>query len=609
MIVQELHHIQQEFGYLPREQLLALERRLNAGADDKEQVKLYQLHQVATYFPHFRLTPPPRVRVDVCRDMACHMQGAGELCDRLRSMAQEMAGSDVAVNYVSCLGQCDAPVALAVNDHVYRGKILNDVRTLIELALRGERLPHPNASRAPLPAEWLIDPYNGAPIYEHVRKFIDQFTADLSDDREAKRTRIGGELLDRLKTANLRGMGGAGVPADQKWRLVASSKNNPKYVVCNGDESEPGTFKDREILRRAPHLIIEGMTLAALLTGAERGWIFIRHEYQEEIAAVEAALVAAREMGACGERMFGSSLRFDLQLYESPGGYICGEETALIEVLEDHRAEPRNKPPGPAEIGYLGLPTVLNNVETFGWIPAILKHDEPAWYGGAGGAAGLRLVSISGDVARPGVYMARFGETAGQIIQRAGGMSGGRKFKAMAPSGPSGGFLPAQLPVAKLGKKAIEQLTTRNLLTASAPSVDLLNVPLEIDLMRDLGGGLGAAMIVYGDDRNMADQALNCTEFFQRESCGKCVPCRIGSQKLVEMLREAVRRQTTLDRELVEEMGLAISETSICGLGQVVASPIRSILRFFPEDLNELLNESKTGEPAPQDSTKPVLSS
>ena len=284
------------------------------------------------------------------------------------------------------------------------------------------------------PTGWKIDPYEGREDYEAVRRFAANPDADA--------------LLAQLKVADLRGMGGAGVWAHQKWKDVRDARGDLKYVICNADESEPSTFKDRELLLRTPHLIIEGVILGGMMIGAERGFIYIRHEYEPQIEAVKAAIARAERLGVCGKNFLGTGRDFPIEVYVSPGGYICGEQSALIEAMEDRRAEPRNKPPLLETNGLYDKPTLLSNVETFAWVPAIAVRGG-AWYRdlGVNGARGMRFFSICGDVNRPGVYEVPIGTTLGDLIdQHAGGMRGGRRLKAIAPSGPSGGFLPARLP-------------------------------------------------------------------------------------------------------------------------------------------------------------------
>jgi NADH:ubiquinone oxidoreductase subunit F (NADH-binding) len=565
MLIQELNIIQEHHGYLPAEELRALAQRLT--------VPLHRLQELASFYPLYRLQPPPRVEVKVCRDMACHLRGADRLQENLRAFGCQL-GTDVVVGGVSCLGQCDAPVAVSIHHHVYRGLAESQLHDYVQLAHAGQALPQQHADRSPL--GWKIDPYAGKPTYEALRRFVSKPDAD--------------GLLKQLEIANLRGMGGAGFPTFRKWSAVRSASAETKYIICNADESEPGTFKDRELLRRTPYLILEGMVLAALVTGARQGWLYVRHEYPEETEAFREALIAAREQGIVGDNVLGSGQAFQLEIFVSPGGYIQGEESALLEALEDRRGEPRNKPPFPVTHGLFGKPTVINNVETLAWVPAILLHGGE-WYRsqGVNGATGLRFVSICGDVNKPGVYEVPFGQTVGGLIfDTAGGMRDGQQLKAIATSGPSGGFLPAQIPVDRLPRPFVERMIREQRLAADARTFDIRNMPLDSQTLAALGGMLGGAFGVYGDRADMLEQALNSVEFFRNESCGKCVPCRMGSQKLTNILH--AWQAGTGDRQqltVIDEVAETMFQTSICGLGQVAANPITSVLKYFPEDVGK----------------------
>jgi NADH:ubiquinone oxidoreductase subunit F (NADH-binding)/NADH:ubiquinone oxidoreductase subunit E len=567
MIVQELQAIQKRHGYLPASELHSLSQRLT--------VPLHRLHEVASFYPLYRLKPPPVADVKVCRDMACHLQGAGRLTTSLQAYANEIndGTSSVVVEGVSCLGQCDRPVAVSINDHIYRGKGETELRKLIDTAVSHEKLPHQHADNAPL--GWKIDPYQGQPRYEALKKFLGD--------------RNGDAILKSLEISNLRGMGGAGFPTFKKWSAVRGAPGDVKYVVCNADESEPGTFKDRELMRRTPHLLIEGMLLAGLVTGGNRGYIYIRHEFHEEKEVLQQAINQAYEQKLLGDNILGSGLSFLLEIFVSPGGYIQGEESALLEAMEDRRGEPRNKPPFPVFVGLFGKPTVINNVETLCWTPGIvLKGGE--WYRdqGINGEPGLRFVSISGDVAKPGVYEVPFGQTVRDLVYNtAGGMREGQKLKAIATSGPSGGFLPAQIKRELLPEKFV---TAK--MKPDAKTYDILDLPLGLNTVASMGGMLGAAFVVYGDKADMVENALNCVEFYRNESCGKCVPCRMGSEKMTELIKEMLegrfrREQLPLVNDLADTMTLA----SICGLGQVAANPITSVIKYFREELDPYLSK------------------
>jgi NADH:ubiquinone oxidoreductase subunit F (NADH-binding) len=329
------------------------------------------------------------------------------------------------------------------------------------------------------------------------------------------------------------------------------------------------------------------MVLAGLVTGAREGYVYIRHEYHDEIEAFEEALAHARKENVLGPSVLGSGSAFALQVFVSPGGYIQGEESALLEAMEDRRGEPRNKPPFPVTHGLFNKPTVINNVETLAWVPAILLRGG-AWYRdqGVNGATGLRFVSISGDVQKPGVYEVPLGQTVRDLVfGTAGGMRDGQKLKAIAPSGPSGGFLPAFLKAQDLPEKFVKER-----LPAGAAGMDILDLPLDFNTLGAIGGMLGAAFVVYGDRANMLEQALNCIEFFRNESCGKCVPCRLGSQKMVDWLGAMLGgRFPKSELPLVSELQQTMTLASICGLGQVAGNPIASVIKYFPQELDGYL--------------------
>ena len=581
MIVQELHHIQHRHRYLPEEELRKLAERTGT--------PLYRLQEVASFFPHFKLEPPPAVEVHVCHDMACHQGGCARLKqDVEQSLAPEVAAGRAIVRYASCLGRCDRPVAAMVNDQFYAARSAGQIVELARDALAGRQPPadldsayEPHSNRP-----WRIDPYVGPSTYDAVRSFA------ASGDQQA--------VVDQLKASDLRGMGGAGVPAQQKWNDVWKAKGDAKYIVCNADESEPGTFKDRELLTRHPHLVLEGVILAGLMTGATRGWIYIRHEYAEQIAIMRREIARAEAVGACGQNIFGSGRTFPVEVFASPGGYICGEQSALIEAMEDRRGQPRNKPPQLETNGLYDKPTLVSNVETFAWAPAIMIKGGQ-WYAdeGINGCKGRRFFSISGDLVRPGVYEVPNGITLRTLLHDlCGGLVG--RLKAFAPSGPSGGFLPAILPVKSLPrgweKRAPADLVEK-VTAAGGTHIDILDLQLDLQRFRDLGLAIGAGMVVYNDTRDMVLEGLNCAQFFRDESCGKCVPCRIGSEKIVEMGEQMVAGRLDAGafrtrQQLVNELTRAMEMTSICGLGMVAAKPLESALALFPDDMQRHLRKA-----------------
>ena len=648
MIVPGLNKIQERFGYLPDAELHRLSGELN--------VPLSRIQEVVSFFPHYRneWNKPPTLEVKVCRDMACHLAGSHAMTQQLsRELGQAAAnvGKTVTVEGVSCLGRCDrAPACIVArhehgegghHEHVYAGlpaatlvsELANTFHDHTELPeLTPDVSYAPGDPKGPQPKDWLINVYGqnpDLPSYAATRKFLDRHPAPVPrptvEGTSEKAIQERHPFLWELKVSNLLGMGGAGTPAFNKWRDVWIAAGSEKYVVVNGDESEPGTFKDRELLVKMPHLVVEGVLLGVLLTGASAGFVFIRHEYHEQIEAVRKEIDKARsELTPVFKAINRTFPR--LEVFASPGGYVLGEQSALIEAMESKRGQPRNKPPELQTNGLFDKPTLLNNVETFAWVPSILLNGG-AWYAGFGkhGGKGRRLFSICGDLQNPGVFEVDIGERLGKLIELAGGVRPGRTLKAIATSGPSAGFLPAKFPVkpgvAERLKKAVtgknpamdqmaEAFGTTCLMKdgQDAAFVELADWPLDLNFFRGPAAGLigvraepllGAGLVVYDDTRDMLVEAKNCNEFFRNESCGKCVPCRIGTQKLVEIGTDLIRRreqspagETTLPPAFVDQLGTHVGEltttiknTSICALGPSSAAPLTTVMNFFPQDL------------------------
>lgn len=537
-LLRELSALQHERGYLDDACLQELSQRRN--------VPLYRLQGLVSFYPHFRKTPPPAACVHVCRDLSCWMRGSSGLAADLRHQFADQ--TDVEVTEVSCIGRCDFAPAVSINDICLpqndvldRDQLLaqiNDPRSLTEVDV------------VPRSRVYRCDPYTaqagGPEPYSLLKNLV------------ANGQNIGEVCLSRLKESKLRGMGGAGFPTGTKWSLVAQEPANPKYVIVNADESEPGTFKDREILEQLPHLVIEGVVLAALTIGAEQAIVYLRHEYESARKVLEAEIQRARALGILGPNAAGSVRTVELEIFVSPGGYILGEETALLQALEDERGEPRNKPPYPGTQGLWGKPTLINNVETFALATCII-HRGVDWWRSQGKAPhqGLKFVSISGDVARPGVYEIPLGTTLLEFIELAGGMADGKQLFAFLPGGASSNFLPAMHA----------------------------DVPLDFDSLQQRGSMLGSgAIVIIAEGTDLFALATNIVAFFRNESCGKCVPCRLGSHKAVELL-EAVQAGTSpsSDLAILPELGETLTQTSICGLGQVALNPILSMLKHFPE--------------------------
>jgi NADH:ubiquinone oxidoreductase subunit F (NADH-binding)/NADH:ubiquinone oxidoreductase subunit E len=536
-LIPALQAIQERLGWLPREELEALSRDVHR--------PLYEIEGLISFYPHFRTTPPAKVALHVCHDLSCWLQGGEQRLAALRERYGEAA--DVEFTEVSCIGRCDAAPAVAVNECPAAAE---DADALVTAARTGHGAePHPVAYGGGAP--WPNDPYpataGAGERYAVLRKVL---SGELDGD----------QVIAALQDSGLRGMGGAGFPAGRKWELVAAQPATPKYVICNADESEPGTFKDRQILAEQPHLVLEGLLLGMAVVGAEEGWVFIRHEYGQEEAVIRREIDALRAAGLVGENAgdsregAGGGGRLSVEVFTSPGGYILGEESALIECMEGHRGEPRNKPPFPGTYGLWGQPTLMNSVETFAHIPVIVQNG-PAWWKrqGTGGGTGLKFFAVSGHVERPGVYCVPMGTTARQLLELAGGVSGRRAVGAIQPGGASSNFI----------------------------GPDQLDVPLNFDTLAAAGSMLGSgAMVVMAEGTDLLAAATNVLRFFRNESCGKCVPCRVGSAKAYRILSEAAAAGggPAETAERIRELEEVLRKTSICGLGQVALGPVVSVL-------------------------------
>jgi formate dehydrogenase/NADH-quinone oxidoreductase subunit F len=549
-LIPALNAIQSRLGWLPREELEELAR--------EAQRPRYEIEGLISFYPHFRTTPPAKVSLHVCHDLSCWLRKAD---DRIaEAKARYGDDTDVELVEVSCLGRCDAAPAAAVNEHPVS---LPEVDALVAAA-RGEpggrsgqvgRGNGVGAAAAASRAEpWPNDPYPaGSGVAERYASLRALLAGELTAD----------EALTTLSDSGLRGMGGAGFPTGRKWGLVAGTEpGSVKYAICNADESEPGTFKDRQILADQPHLVLEGLLLGMAVVGAEQGWVFIRHEYGPEERVLRAEIAALRAAGVIGADACGSGRRLELDIFVSPGGYILGEETALLECMEGHRGEPRNKPPFPGTYGLHGRPTLINSVETLADVPVILQRGADWWAAqGEGDSVGWKFFAVSGHVRSPGVYCVPMGTTVRALIDRAGGVLDGAEIGAVQPGGASSNFI----------------------------GPDRLDLALDFGTLAAAGTMLGSgAMVVLAEGTDLLAASTNVLRFFRNESCGKCVPCRVGSTKAHELLRGVLDSgSASLDdaqRGRILQLEEAMRKASICGLGQVALGPVVSVLRLDEGD-------------------------
>ncbi|SES32209.1 NAD-dependent formate dehydrogenase flavoprotein subunit [Tranquillimonas rosea] len=515
LLIEHLHLIQDAYGHLSAAHLRAL----------AEEMRLSQAEvwEVATFYAHFDCvredeTPPPALTVRVCDSLSCELAGAA----RLRAALDEgLDPAEVRVVRAPCMGRCDTAPAVELGhnhlDHATPQMVHDAIRT-------GDVHPH-------IPEYEPLDAYRAAGGYDTL----------LSLRADGDWQAVQADLLD----AGVRGLGGAGFPAGRKWGFVRAEPG-PRYLAVNGDEGEPGTFKDRYYLERTPHLFLEGMLIAAWAVEADRIFLYMRDEYpavleilRREIAALEAAGLAAPGY---------------IDLRRGAGAYICGEESAMIESIEGKRGIPRHRPPYVAQVGVFGRPTLVHNVETLHWVARVCREGPGVLADHAhNDRKGLRSYSVSGRVARPGVYLLYAGSTIRDIIAAAGGMAEGHTLKAYQPGGPSAGLLPAHLD----------------------------DVPLDFDTLQPHGSFVGsAAVVVLSDKDSVREAALNMLRFFEDESCGQCTPCRVGCEKAVKLM-EADR----WDADLLEDLCQVMTDASICGLGQAAPNPIRLTLKHFPDEV------------------------
>ena len=515
LLIEHLHKIQETYGHLSAAHLRALAEEM--------RMSMAEVYEVATFYAHFDVvkeadTPPPALTIRVCDSLSCELAGAQALKTALED---GLNPEEVRVLRAPCMGRCDtAPVLEIGHNHI-------DNATLekVEAAIAAD------------------DTHVHVPSYETYAEYTaNGGYASLKDLRKNGNWE---DVQAKIKESGLRGLGGAGFPSGTKWGFVRGNAG-PRYIAVNGDEGEPGTFKDRYYLERIPHLFLEGMLIAAWAVEADRAYIYMRDEYP---AVLE---ILAREIKALEDAGIVEAGYIDLR--RGAGAYICGEESAMIESIEGKRGMPRHRPPFVAQVGIFGQPTLVHNVETLHWVARICREGPECLNSTElNDRKGLRSYSVSGRVAKGGVYLLPAGSTITDIIAAAGGMADGHEFKAYQPGGPSSGLLPASMN----------------------------DIPLDFDTLQPHGTFIGsAAVVVLSQNDRARDAALNMLRFFEDESCGQCTPCRVGCGKAVQLMQA-----DTWDQPLLTELCTAMSDASICGLGQAAPNPIKLTMQHFADEI------------------------
>ena len=487
------------------------------------RIPMAEVYEVATFYAHFDVVQdgeakPPKITIRVCDSLSCMMAGSEALLLALQNEKMD----DVRVVRAPCIGSCHTAPAVEVGHHHVDHASVAKVKALVGM----------RETDAIIPDYKKLYAYKAEGGYKMLR-------ACLAGERKVD------DVIAALSDGGLRGLGGAGFPTGRKWGLVRQAKGR-RLMAVNGDEGEPGTFKDRYYLETNPHAFLEGMLIAAWAVEATDVYIYMRDEYP---AVLE---ILAYEIPKLAEA--GLSKHTKIHVRRGAGAYICGEESAMIESIEGKRGLPRHRPPYVAQVGIFDRPTLVNNIETLYWIPSILEKGA-AWFASQGknGAKGLRSYSVSGRVKKPGVILTAAGTTLNELMALCGGMLDGHTFKGYLPGGASGGILPA----------------------------NMADIPLDFGTLEKHGCFVGShAVVILSDQDNMKDVALNLMRFFEDESCGQCTPCRNGTEKAVKLMSAKV-----WDQDLLGDLAQVMRDASICGLGQAASNPLTSVIKFFPEDL------------------------
>ncbi len=515
LLIEHLHLIQDEFGHLSADHIAALA--------DEMRLAQAEVYEVATFYAHFDVVRdgepvPPALTIRVCDSLSCEMAGAAQL---QKALEDGLDAADVRVLRAPCMGRCDTAPVLELGHHHIDHATPEKVNAAIAAG-------HTHAD---------IPDYEGFETYRAEGGYAALEALRKDGDWE--------DVQARILASGLRGLGGAGFPSGKKWGFVRANEG-PRFLAVNGDEGEPGTFKDRYYLERTPHLFLEGMLIAAWAVEAETCFIYMRDEYPAVLRILASEIAALEKAGLVAPGY--------IDLRRGAGAYICGEESAMIESIEGKRGLPRHRPPFVAQVGIFDRPTLVHNVETLYWVTKVCRDGSECLNATEkNGRVGLRSYSVSGRVANPGVFLLPAGSTITDIIAAAGGMADGHTFKAYQPGGPSSGILPASMD----------------------------DVPLDFDTLQPHGTFIGSAAVVVLSDHDRArDAALNMLKFFEDESCGQCTPCRAGCEKAVKLMQAE-----TWDQPLLEDLCTVMADASICGLGQAAPNPIRLVMKHFAKEI------------------------
>lgn len=516
MLIEALHLIQDKAGYLSADNLAAL-----AEIFSLSQAEVYE---VASFYDHFDIvkegeTPPPALTVRISTCLSAELAGALELIDEMRMIVDP---KEVRIVAAPCMGQCDYSPAAMVGKRVVKFATVEKLVAAIK-----------EKGATELPPYEMLAEYIAGGGYEMLRRVVDGEL--LADD-----------VIQTIADSGLGGLGGAGFPAARKWGFVRSYEG-PRFLTVNGDEGEPGTFKDRYWLHRHPHWMLEGAQIAAKIVGCERIYLYMRDEYPAVIEILKREVIAMEKAGV---------LHTPVEIRRGAGAYICGEESAMIESIEGKRGMPRLRPPFIAEVGLFGRPTLNHNVETLHWIPQVLTYGAK-WFANKGwneNHKGTRSYSVSGRVKRPGVKLAPAGIPLERLLEEhCGGMLDGHKFKAFLPGGASGGIFPASMA----------------------------HMAMDFGTFEPHGGFVGShAVVILSDQDSIYDAVLNTMRFFKHESCGQCTPCRVGTDKIVGMLKDSAT-----DHQLYKDLMMVMGDSSICGLGQAASNCVNHLIKYFPEEM------------------------